>query len=378
MHTLCALRLKISCVIGLGTEQLTYPPLFRGSSSVSLKKRVPKRFYFVRFGNFFSVMNLDLNNGGRHFGARFPSFFGVRDFNSFPPCYAAHPEVRCYRLFHTDSSKPNGGYPWSSYIVRCLSPSQFALRKQDAHSRSLQQAVRPTCKPADSSSKGPMTSWTGNKTDVNPLKSGKRLTSTRRSSSYVQSKSPPWGKCSWWKKLPWRRAMATISTEMGILGGMAFSTHPDPWFPKEPRTNFSASRMSLKWRLFETKRHLAFNSHPPNLSDTTKMGEVPWIHMHLHNQWTKVALSSLREIFSDIPPKSRHAHAVCFATQNFMCYRLRYGTVYISPSVPWVKQRFIEETGCFCFLWLFLVFCSNLYGPPGSSWLRKILSTPIW
>ena len=175
-----------------------------------------------------------------------------------------------------------------------------------------------------------------------------------------------WGKCSWWKKVPWRREMATISTEMGILGGMAFSTNPDPWFPKEPRTNFSASRMSLKWRLFETKRHLASNSHPPNLSDTTKMGEVLWIHMHLHNQWTKVALSSLREILSDIPPKSRQTCTRCvlcgFATQNFMCYRLRYGTVYISPSVPWVKQCFIEETGCFCFLccfWFSVPICMD-------------------
>ena len=132
--TACALRVRVSCVIGLRTEQLAYPPLFLGSSSVSLKKRVPKRFILFGLVMFFNVMNLDLNNGGRHFGSRFPSLFGVGDFNSFPPCYAAHPVVSGYSSMKCVATGSFTQIPPSQMedipdyltVFVALSPSQFA------------------------------------------------------------------------------------------------------------------------------------------------------------------------------------------------------------------------------------------------------------
>ncbi len=76
---------------------------------------------------FFNSMNLGLTNGGRHFGSRFLGLLGAKRCIFYPtvllfptPVFQVQlHEVRCYWFFHSNSSKPSGGYPRSSYSVRC-------------------------------------------------------------------------------------------------------------------------------------------------------------------------------------------------------------------------------------------------------------------
>ena len=75
-------------------------------------------------------MNLDLTNGGLHFGSRSQDFWCQEFYLFFSPRFAfpslvnqvlSH-EVRCYQLLHTDSSKP---IRTSHPVRRSLSPNQF-------------------------------------------------------------------------------------------------------------------------------------------------------------------------------------------------------------------------------------------------------------
>ena len=79
-------------------------------------------------------MNLDLTNGGHHFGSKFLGLLGAKRFISFPPCFAFPPwffrfkYMKCVATGSFTQTPPSQleGIPDHLTLFVALSPNQFA------------------------------------------------------------------------------------------------------------------------------------------------------------------------------------------------------------------------------------------------------------